>query len=226
MAMGRRRKLPDLKRKTAHRQPKRRFILYCEGKNTEPAYFAAISRRCDSLLVRIERIAGAGVPLVLAEKAALRAQELGLTGETQGKIDSFEENDEVWAVFDRDNHPNFEEAVKLCSKSKVGVARSNPCFEVWLILHLSDYDRPGNSKDAQKALKEFMPNYDPDRRKLPDCDMLMDLIEAAETRAKRQLKSREEEGKPFGSPSTTVFLLTSAIRQASRAGNHSAPRNR
>ena len=35
----------DLKRAEAMRAPKRRFIIYCEGENTEPAYFASACKR-------------------------------------------------------------------------------------------------------------------------------------------------------------------------------------
>ena len=45
--------------------------------------------------------------------------------------DSFEENDQVWAVFDRDEHPRFDEAIALCDGHGVLVGRSNPCFELW-----------------------------------------------------------------------------------------------
>ena len=33
---------PGLRRRGPLREPKRRFILYCEGRNTEPAYYQAI----------------------------------------------------------------------------------------------------------------------------------------------------------------------------------------
>ena len=32
--------------------------------------------------------------------------------------------DEVWAVFDRDDHPKFKDAVTLCENKKVRVSRS------------------------------------------------------------------------------------------------------
>src|SRR5262245_10703093 len=37
-----RRPIADLQRRPAIRTPKRRFILYCEGRKTEPGYFAAL----------------------------------------------------------------------------------------------------------------------------------------------------------------------------------------
>ncbi len=139
-----RRRTPNLKRKNPRLEPKRRFILFCEGEKTEIEYFEAIRRICSSTLIAVGTHGGVGVPYTIAEKAVERAKALGLTPKSRGKgkKDSYEERDEVWAVFDRDDHPRFDEAVRDCEKQNVRVGRSNPCFELWLILHEQDYNRP------------------------------------------------------------------------------------
>ena len=136
---------------------------------------------------------------------------------------SFEEKDEVWAIFDRDEHPQFEEAVRLCEQNGVKVGRSNPCFEVWLILHLRDWDKPDGRVGVQETLKGLLPEYDSEGAKTPDCARLMPLIAAAELRGERQLQSRENEGARFGAPSTTVFQLTRAVRAAHDDATPRAP---
>jgi hypothetical protein len=90
-------------------------------------------------------VAGVGVPYTIARRATEQARELGFPHGVRKRRDSYEENDEIWTVFDRDAHPQFDEAVKLCEQNRVGVARSNPCFELWLILHEADYDKPDGS---------------------------------------------------------------------------------
>ena len=203
-----RRPAQDLRRAKASREPRKRFVLFCEGRNTEPAYFKALRRLHPHAIIDIAR--EAGVPITLAELAVTECRRLrGVRGR-----DSFEENDEVWAVFDRDDHPRHEEAVELCRRVGVRVARSNPCFEVWLILHKTDYDRPDGRHATQSRLRAICPEHDPDAGKTPDCGALLAGIQAAEARAERQLTRREGEGSPFGVPSTTVFLLTRAIREA------------
>ena len=127
------------------------------------------------------------------------------------------------AVFDRDEHPNFDEAVALCVASPVGVARSNPCFEVWLILHKMDFDRPDGRHAVQTHLQSLCPEYDAAKGKRPDCVSLMDQLDAAERRAERQLAAREAEGKPYGPPSTTVFNLIRAIRLAAELARGTLP---
>jgi hypothetical protein len=211
-----RRSAPALGRRLASREPKRRFTVFTEGRNTEPAYFKALTAACGNALIELMIIRGAGVPYTIAERAAARTHELGLPGGVRRRRDSYEENDEVWAVFDRDEHPRIDDAVALCERSRIGVARSNPCFELWLILHVADYDKPDGSHAVQALLRALRPEYDPSSRKLPNCADLIARIEAAENRAEAQLARREAEGAPHGPPSTTVFRLTRAIRDAAK----------
>lgn len=216
MARGGRR---SLKRSRHHREPKRRFIILCEGKNTEPAYFAAFRRTFRDALIEVETVAPAGVPYTLAMAAAGMAKSLGLSPGSRRRRNSFEERDEVWAVFDRDEHPRFEEAVDVCHQSGVGVGRSNPCFEVWLILHEADYDSPGDRHAAQAHFEGLRPEYDGDGAKTPDCDDLVRRVEAAEQRGETLLDRREAEGTPYGPPSTTVGRLTRSIRAAAEGSS-------
>ena len=159
---------------------------------------------------------GVGVPYTIAEKAVERAGELGLSSRHRRKMHSFEENDQVWAVFDRDEHPRFDEAVELCRSHDIGVGRTDPCFELWLILHERDYDQPNDRRAVQRALKVLRPEYDMDGAKTPDCDDLIARVGDAERRGEEQLRRRDAEGIPFGNPSTTVGRLTGAIREAAR----------
>ena len=162
-------------------------------------------------MVAVEIVRGPGAPMTVAEGAAAEAEsrERG-----RRRTDSFEEGDQVWAVFDRDAHPRFDDAVALCERGGVGVGRSDPCFELWLILHQGDHDRPCSSREAQRELAQRRPEYAKDGAKTPDCDDLARRVEEAEGRAEAQLLRREEEGAPYGNPSTTVGRLTRAIREA------------
>ena len=206
----------SFKRRKAIRSPQWRFIIYCEGENTEPAYFDALSKLLGSEQIFIETKAAAGVPYTIAESAVAHARELGLAKRTRKKLDSFEERDEVWAVFDRDEHPRFTDAVKFCKINGIGVARSNPCFEVWLILHVEPFDSPDGRHDVQKHFARLCDSYNPTGRKIPNCERLIKNIERAEELADAQIRNRAAEGDPYGPPSTTVFELTRKIRIAAR----------
>lgn len=211
-----RRFVPDLRRRGARREPKRRFILYCEGKNTEPAYFKAMQRTCSSTLISVEPHGGVGVPKTIATEAVACAKSDGLALQSRRRMHSFERMDQVWAVFDRDEHPDFQEAVMICERHGVQVARSNPCFELWLILHEQDYNRPNHRSKVQADLKAVRPEYDLRGAKTLNCDQLVVRVQEAERRAAVQLRNRELDGCPYGNPSTTVGKLTHAIRLANR----------
>lgn len=86
---------PKLRRRIAQREPKKRFIIYCEGKNTEPAYFRALRRVSKSTLIEIETIGQAGVPRTIAERAIERARSLGLAKRSRKALDYYEKNDEI-----------------------------------------------------------------------------------------------------------------------------------
>lgn len=200
-----------LERRKASREPKRRFFLFCEGQNTEPNYFKALEKACKNAFISVETVPPAAVPLTLAQNAAKFLK----THRSRAR-NSFEEKDQVWTVFDRDEHPNHEEAIALCQSKGVGVARSNPCFEVWLILHETDYQKPDDHHQTQAYFQKLRPEYDPDQGKTPDCADLVQRVEIAEKRAESQLAQRLEEGSPHGPPSTTVGELTKAIREAAQ----------
>lgn len=76
--------------------------------------------------------------------------------------------DEVWIVADKDLNSDFQlkEAVKQSLLEKFNLAISTPCFEIWLLLHLSDLtathyeidptiEGKANRKAAQNCEKEL-----------------------------------------------------------------------
>ncbi len=201
---------PDrsLKRRPAKREPARCFFIYCEGENTEPTYFEALRRSLRNAQIEVNTI-HTGVPMTIADKASEKARQLK-------RKNSFERHDQVWAVFDRDEHPNYEEAIRQCKQRGVGVARSNPCFEVWLILHQEEFNRPDDRHQVQAHLQRLRPEYDAHGKKTCNYEEMIGRVEIAEERARRQLQQREDEGHAFSRPSTTVGELTLALKKAAK----------
>ena len=211
-----------LRRRKHIAEPEHRFYLYCEGTRTEPAYFRALSRRFNNAQLLIEAIGVGGVVRTVAEQAIECAKAFRARKRRRGGgMSSYEEADQVWAVFDRNGHPHFREAAAKCRDNQVLVAQSNPCFELWLVLHSKAYDRPANSSEVQARLHKLLPEYDHARSPDPNFDRLVAEVEAAEQRAARQLRRRRDEGQPFGNPSTMVVCLTHAIREAHKRAQRS-----
>ena len=67
----------------------------------------------------------------------------------------FKTSDEFWLIIDRDDWEsihklNFDDLVKECKKEEnFYLAMSNPCFEIWLVLHLKNLTE---FTDEEKAL--------------------------------------------------------------------------
>jgi hypothetical protein len=207
MAKASRRRFANTKRRRATRDPKTLFLLICEDTNSAPLYFSAIKRVSNA---NIEIIPGAGTPEVIAAKAVEEAKKRGFIGNRR-RLDWYAKSDQVWAVFDRDEHHHFDEGVKICAENGILLARSNPCFEIWLILHFEDFHRPDGRHLVLSRLCALCPEYKEGKGRAVDYGTLIRALDQAETRAEAQLRARSDEGVAFGPPSTTVFELTRGL---------------
>lgn len=206
------RKNPDLKRRGPVKEPKKTFYLFCEGRNTEPHYFRSLKRKYVDPLIQIVPEPAAGVPFTIAQKSVEKCNALGKGAKRKKVRQSYQKADEVWAIFDRDEHPRFEEAKKLCLDNNVNIAVSDPCFELWLVLHIQEFDRPCNRHEIQDVLQGLVKEYDKDKGKTAKFDQLLDQLDLAEKRAGIQFNKRIEEGGILN-PSTNVFELTRKLRK-------------
>ena len=66
-------------------------------------------------------------------------------------------HDQIWCVFDADQHPNIPEALALAAEHNIHVTLSNPCLEVWFLLHFGDQngfiDRHAAQGKAEAVLR-------------------------------------------------------------------------
>jgi len=206
----------SLKRKPAKRDAARYFHIYSEGENTERDYFKALELTLDPTKVRIKYNGPIGVPKTVASKAIDFAKDKGLIKGRRGrKPDSYEEKDQVWAVFDRDEFPCYHDAKKMCEGAGVPFAYSDPCFELWLNLHFGPHDAPCSRHEAQSKTKGLLEGYDPKSGKTADFSAVIDQLPEAEDRAERQRTDRRDENNEDGNPSTNVYELTRRIRAVS-----------
>jgi len=119
-----------------HQRDARFFVVATEGAETEPRYFQAIQER---ELVSRSRVklhvlpteGGRSAPQHLAHRIDAFLREYTLLPD-----------DEVWLVLDVDlgagnRIAQLSELAALCRQKRWHLAISNPCFEVWLLLHVS-----------------------------------------------------------------------------------------
>lgn len=205
----------NLLRSSSQQSPRWELVIVCEGKNTEPQYFEECVRYYGAGTVRLHVEPAAGVPLTLVKTAIAVRDDLLERYRLNG--DSFDACFRVWAVFDRDAHPNVAQALQLAKLFDVDVAFSNPCFELWPLLHLEDFGAQLHRHALQSKLQSMMPGYDHNDGALIDFELIKHKFPDAYIRARRHNTSREQERNPLSNPSTTVGVL---VRKIIENGKH------
>ena len=111
-----------------------------------------------------------------------------------------------------DEHPNRSQAIFEARQSDINVAVSNPCFELWLVLHVEDRAGPVHRRDIQREATKLNVIRG---KSVPDVawESLEDGYEAAKQRAQGLDKMHDDNGSPPRSnPSTDVWRLVDRIR--------------
>ncbi len=188
------------------RTPAARVVVATEGVLTEPEYLKVLNHVYGIQSLRLVPIGIGGDPRAVVERAIEERKKV--SGDPLAKRDTF------WAMFDRDNHSRFDQAKDLARSHGICLAVSNPCFELWGILHFRDQDAHLDRTDCQRVLKTLCPGYGKDGVKIfDDQSVIKGGYERAVERAKKLLQRREEEGNPEGNPSTSVHYLTEHFRK-------------
>jgi hypothetical protein len=203
--MARRPPPSDLQRRRATREPKRRFLIVCEGR-TEQLYFRQLAIEVRHLLIEVEIEPEVGVPKTLVERAAKRKKEA--ERDARSHRDSFLRFDEVWCVFDVDAHPHLPDARQQAQANGIHLAVSNPCFELWALLHFQDQSAYLDRAAACHFLRRHLPGYD----KVLAFERLRNSYDLAVERAANLDRRCESAGSPGDNPSTGVYRLTEQIR--------------
>lgn len=125
--------------------------MLTEGRRTEVEYLAKwASELRQRLTVEFDPFHGAPMSLVEQAVDLVRQRQRAIRrGRSEAPFD------EIWCVFDRDEHPYVAEALELAERHGIGVAFSNPCFELWLILHATDLRRHTERHEVQAISEKF-----------------------------------------------------------------------
>jgi hypothetical protein len=139
-------------RRRASANGKRRSLLvFTEGLRTEPGYLRHWHRlHRERAIVAIDPFHGQ--PLQLVEQAAARkAADLRVARRGHGAA-----YDEYWCVFDVDEHPHIVRALQLAEAREINIALSNPCVELWFVLHFQDQHASVHRADAQRTSADLL----------------------------------------------------------------------
>ncbi|HMO03760.1 MAG TPA: RloB family protein [Kiritimatiellia bacterium] len=133
------------------------MVIAMEGAVTEPTYFEAFWPPRESE-VQIKLVNNPGHKS--HPKEVLQRLKTCFTKSYDLK------RDQGWMVIDRDAWPEQElrEACTDAGKAGFRVALSNPCFELWLYLHLRNMRAFSGRHDCQNKLAGILPGYQPDKK--------------------------------------------------------------
>lgn len=159
----------QLERKQGRRASYDRILIVSEGSKTEPNYFreirAAYRLHTANVEVRPSELGTAPIQVVQY------AQDLFENGDRHKNIQrrAFEK---VYAVFDRDDHDSYHDALALAASLdgklkndakqliRFQAIASVPSFELWLLLHYEDIQAPLHRNEVMRRLKLHIPGYD------------------------------------------------------------------
>ncbi len=145
-----------------------RILIVTEGSKTEPLYLQEIcaTHRLHSANVEVQPGQLGTAPIQVVNYARQLFEEGDLHKGIRPR--SF---DQVYAVFDRDEHHSYFHALdlaqsldgKLRNDDKQSVSfkaiASVPSFEVWLLLHYEDIHMPIERDQVMDRLKKHIPSY-------------------------------------------------------------------
>lgn len=128
------------------------IIIATEGSKTEPRYFLEMASQKYYPNSRVK------VWVLEKEDHTASSPEHVLQELDRYKEEYYvEEDDELWLVIDFDNWGDGKIArvAALCQQKNYQLAVSNPCFELWLLLHLKALDgyTPQELEDLQNNQK-------------------------------------------------------------------------
>lgn len=202
----------DMRSRRPPAPARRSFLVFTEGERTEVDYLNGWRRELrTSVTITVSPLHG--TPMTLVDAAVKQARSERRTERSKGKP-----YDEIWCIFDTDDHPDIPKAEDKAKGNDIGIARSNPCFELWLLLHYADHSR-FEERDVVRRMAEAHTKCS--GKRLTD-SALTDLISRSNTaiaRARQLAERHVFDGRSEShNPSSGVGRLVETLRARSGSG--------
>jgi len=196
------------------REPLLRVLVVTEGEETEPLYLEAL---CSELRLPQQRVQ----VLVHGSKSTRHTDPKGIVDYAKRERDKAQRSsseapfDEVWCVSDRDAWPEATVKCEIDRMHQLGfrLAFSNPCFELWYLLHYRRQTAHIERDAAARALGQCM-GCEYEKADKGMFALLADKLDTALASAE-VLRRRDDEnhGGAMENPYTSVDLLVSRLQE-------------
>jgi hypothetical protein len=200
-----------LRRRAPALSPKPRFLIVCEGEVTEPSYFAGLRREQQIRLLQVVVDDAGGTPKSLVERAVTEKKDAARRAKSEK--DENLKFDEIWCVFDIDEHPLILEAKEQARAHGISLAISNPCFELWLLLHFAEQRAWIHRHSVQSACRKYLKDYE---KEVP-FEQLRGLLDDALRRAEQLESWQVNRGCQGENPSTDMHKLVHRLRAVGKS---------
>lgn len=190
-------------RKSGIRRPYKVFVIVCEGEKTERIYFNNYKIRGCNLKIETPNCRDTD-PVNLVKYAISQVRRYDL---------DFKNGDQIWCVFDVDHNTeeNIQKALKIFNH-KIKIALTNPCFELWYLLHFVNQRDRLSCREVKSFLTNYIENYD---KKDNVFDIILDNRSDAISRSKglneMHVNNNIELVSIRSNPSTQVFQIIEYI---------------
>lgn len=192
------------------------YLIMCEGKETEPNYFNGLkqlinSKYGDKVDVLIPGISVKGTGKNTVDLVNYTERFVNQAGKKYGK---------VWIVFDKDDYKDvqFNQAIKRATDASYNVAWSNPCFELWLLLHLkSAINYIEKDKILNELDKEFkrnnLGNYHKNDKDVFNKVTKNGNLNKAITNSKKLVERFKDKKPSESNPMTNVYKIVEDLKE-------------
>lgn len=187
------------------------LLVFVEGERTEVDYLThwwRINRSNVTVLIADAH----GTPRTLID-LAVDAKRTAERDARRGRGRAF---DEVWCVHDVDEHPDVRAIRAIAYANGIHLAISNPCIELWFLLHFESQTAHLERHVAQRRAQGHLKC-----KKALSSDalaLLEDGLPVATERAQALDAKHRGDGSPVGhNPSSRVWEIVDSIRRAGRS---------
>ena len=203
-------------RKSSIKAVRRIIVVAVEGRETEKKFIDALNHKLTDCTVTY-------APRKWSKSEPMHVLDDLITHRSK-QIRDNKRADKYWALIDHDRSDEDElrTVFTKAQKHNCDVADSNPCFELWLLLHHNRLDRykkleasgdMAKCAPSSKALEQIDRTYDPDKKGKWDASPYMDMIDTAIENAQRVDRTQSDE--PLNRLGTRVYKLIESIRNSS-----------
>jgi hypothetical protein len=202
-------------RKKDIRPPRNTIIIVCEGERTETQYFDNFNEPLTNL--QIKTFHEYTDPRHMVDYSIARISKWGV---------DLDGGDAIWCVFDVDSNrsEDIRNATEHANANGINIGLSNPCLELWFILHFVFYNNQLTHREAPSVLREYVPNY---RKNYQIYNEIINFLDDAIIRAKRlnviHLSQSYELYSRDSNPSSQVFKLIEYIQEIKKRNRANIP---